>query len=73
MAQTRNNAAFLEAVDGASRQQILASIASHYGISEQRALDEVVAPDAEHLLDYMVEPHRSATYALMQRHGLLGY
>jgi hypothetical protein len=72
MPQT-HNAAFLEAVDAASRHEVLSSIASHYGISVQRAFDEVVAPDAEHLLDYMVEPHRSATYVLMQRHGLLGY
>lgn len=67
------NAKFLQAVDAATRNEILLSIAKHYGITVERAHEEVTADKAEHLLDYMVEPLRSATSVLMQRHGLRGY
>lgn len=67
------NARFLAAIEVEAKDQILASIAKHYGISAQAAFDEVTAKDAEHLLDYMVEPQRSATSVLMQAHGLSGH
>lgn len=68
-----NNAKFLAAIDANSKAEILASIAKHFGISAQEAQDEVSGDDAEHLLDYMLEPQRSAASVLMQAHGLRGY
>lgn len=67
------NAAFLSVLDQEARQEILGGIASHYGITEQQAYAEVIRDGCEHLLDYMVEPLRSATSVLMQVHGLRGY
>lgn len=67
---TNNTAKFLNVIDSKTKTEILKSIAKHYGITEQEALAEVTDVDAEHLLDYMVEPQRSATSVLMQRHGL---
>jgi len=68
-----NNAKFLAVIDVAAKDEILASIAKHYGISSQAAFDEVTNASAEHLLDYMVEPQRGAASVLMQAHGLRGY
>lgn len=70
---SNNNAQFLAVIDAAAKDEILASIAKHYGISKQAALEEVTGAAAEHLLDYMVEPQRSAASVLMQSHGLRGY
>lgn len=53
-----------------TKNEILDNIAKHYGISRQEAYEEVVDDDAENLLDYLVEPIRSATSVLMQRHGV---
>lgn len=64
------NAQFLAVIDSDTKAAILESIAGHYGISVEQAFTEVVAEQAEHLLDYMVEPLRSATSVLMQRHGM---
>ena len=64
------NRAFLAAIDAKTKSAILESIAKHYGISQQAALDEVVNDEAEHLLDYLTEPTRSGASVLMQRHGL---
>lgn len=61
------NREFLASVDASVKDGILAAIAKHYGISQQAAFDEVVDPEAEHLLEYLTEPTRSATHALMQR------
>lgn len=68
-----NNARFRELIDPASKSEILTNIATHYGISPEAAFDEVTADNAEHLLDYMVEPMRGATSVLMQAHGLRGF
>lgn len=62
-------ATFLAAITPTSREMILSSIAVHYGISPQEAYAEVTDQDAEELLDYLVEPARSATSILMRRHG----
>lgn len=70
---SNTNAVFLAAIGADARADILASIAKHYGISPQEAFAEVTDVGAEHLLDYMVEPMRSATSVLMQAHGLRGY
>ncbi|NLC21774.1 MAG: hypothetical protein GX771_07695 [Halomonadaceae bacterium] len=64
------NKQFLSVIDGKAKALILESIAVHYGITSQEAYDEVTAPEAEDLLDYLVEPQRSAASVLMQRHGM---
>jgi hypothetical protein len=61
--------AFLAAIDTESKNAILDSIAKHYNITREAAYDEVTDPEAEHLLDYMVEPFRSGASVLMQKHG----
>ena len=68
-----NNVKFLAVIDSEAKAVILDSIAKHYGISAKDAYDEVSDESAEHLLDYMVEPQRSAASVLMQAHGLRGY
>lgn len=64
------NRVFLAAIDAKTKGAILESIAKHYGISQEAAFDEVVDNEAEHLLDYLTEPTRSAASVLMQRHRL---
>ncbi|ALN21805.1 hypothetical protein [Ectopseudomonas mendocina] len=66
------NAQFLSKIDSKAKALILESIAAHYGITPEEAYNEVADENAEHLLDYMVEPQRSATSVLMQRHGMHG-
>ncbi|WP_219096260.1 hypothetical protein [Pseudomonas sp. UMAB-40] len=63
------NEQFLSVIDSATKNAILESIAVHYGKTTQEIFAEVVGADAEHLLDYMVEPMRSATSVVMQRRG----
>jgi hypothetical protein len=63
------NAEFLARVTPQAREAILASIAARYGITTAQAHTEVCADGAQDLLDYLVEPQRSATAVLMQRHG----
>lgn len=70
MGTTNRNAQFLSVIDGDAKAAILASIAGHYGITPEEAYAEVSDDQAEHLLDYMVEPMRSATSILMQRKGM---
>lgn len=67
---TNQNKQFLAVIDSQAKAVILESIAEHYGITPDEAFAEVVDAEAEHLLDYMVEPHRSAALVLMQRHGM---
>lgn len=64
------NEQFLSVIEDKAKELILESIAGHYGITTQEAYAEVTDDQAEHLLDYMVEPQRSATSILMQRHGM---
>lgn len=64
------NAQFLAVIDSQAKAEILKSIADHYGITPEAAYAEVAAEQAEHLLDYMIEPHRSAALVLMQRKGM---
>ena len=63
------NSRFLAATDTKTRSQILGAIAKHYGIDTQAAYAEVIDEDAEHLLDYLTEPVRSAARVVMARHG----
>lgn len=67
---TNSNAQFLAVIDSQAKDVILESIAKHYGITPDEAFAEVVDAEAEHLLDYMQEPQRSAALVLMQRHGM---
>lgn len=67
---TNRNAQFLSEIDSKTKALILESISAHYGITPQEAYAEVADEQAEHLLDYLIEPQRSATSALMQRHGM---
>ena len=64
------NSRFLAATDTKTRIQILGAIAKHYGITADQAFNEVIDEDAEHLLDYLTEPVRSAARVVMARHGL---
>lgn len=64
------NEEFLSRIDSVSKALILRSIADHYGVEPEVIEEEVTSPEAESLLDYMVEPHRSAAYVLWQRHGM---
>lgn len=67
-----DNKTFLTIVDTETKAAILASIADRYGITAEEAFAEVAGAHAEHLLDYLAEPQRSATSVLMQRHGIAG-
>ncbi|MHD0644447.1 hypothetical protein ACYPKM_02270 [Pseudomonas aeruginosa] len=67
---TQPNAQFLALIPAESKEFILESIAKHYGTSKECIFEEVTGPEAEHLLDYMVEPERSVTLVLMRRHGM---
>lgn len=70
---TNRNAQFLAVIGDDAKAAILESIAAHYGISVKKAFTEVTDDQAEHLLDYMVEPQRSAASVLMQSHGMRGW
>lgn len=74
MTTNQSNAAttktFLASTDAKTRNEILANIASHYGITSAEAFAEVTDEEAEHLLDYVTGPIRTATSLLMKRHGL---
>lgn len=72
MTNAEINRKFLAATDKRTRFEILKAIANHYGISNQAAYDEVSGEEAEHLLDYLTEPIRSATRIVMARHGFFG-
>jgi hypothetical protein len=63
-------ATFLTVVDSAVKTDILASIATKFGITPDEAFEEVTDAEAEHLLDYLREPVRGATSVIMKRYGL---
>jgi Mg/Co/Ni transporter MgtE len=63
------NTQFLNKLDNQTKSDIVNSMAKHYGITMQEALDELQGDEAEHILDYLMEPVRSATSVLMQKHG----
>lgn len=73
MPTTNRNAQFLAVIDGAEKAVVLESIATHYCITPEAAYAEVADEQAKHLLDYMVEPQRTATSLLMQRYGMRGW
>lgn len=61
---------FFTLIGPKTKNEIVSSVAEHYGISQDEALEELIDEDAESLLDYLVGSVRSATSVLMQRHGL---
>ena len=61
---------FIRVTDPKVSDGVIRSIAKHYGITPEEAKDEITSEGAESLLDYLVEPMRSATHVIMQRHGL---
>jgi hypothetical protein len=61
------NQNFLNSVTLALKTNLLSHIAAHYGIDNEQAFKEVTDENAENLYEYLLEPHRSATYALMQK------
>ena len=60
---------FLAKLDRPTKNEILGNIAKHYNISQAEAHEEVTDEDAEHLLDYVTGSTRTATSALMKKHG----
>ncbi|MDO9178664.1 MAG: hypothetical protein Q7U16_10200 [Agitococcus sp.] len=70
MTNQETNKKFLSITDAGTRDEVLLAIANHYGITKAEALEEVTQDEAEHLLDYLTETHRTAIHVLMSRHGL---
>jgi RNA binding exosome subunit len=74
MTNQERNKIFLDSISEDAKGVIVNSIATHYGTNVEVITEELTDNDeAEHLLEYMVEPQRSATSMLMQRHNLRGY
>lgn len=71
MANAEKNIKFLNALDSETKAKVLANIASHYGISTEKAYEEVTDDEVEHLLDYVTGDERAATQVLMQRHNCI--
>ena len=61
---------FFSLTDAKTKNEILSSIAKHYGISILDALDEVTDDEAESLCDYLTGSVRTATHLLMKRYNL---
>ena len=70
MTNAQITAAFFAATDARTKNAILDNIAANYGISRAEAFAEVTDEEAEHLLDYVTGPQRSATSIIMQRHRI---
>lgn len=64
--------AFFAQIEEATKAEILANVASHYGITPEAALAEVTDDEAESLLDYLTGSVRTATSLLMKRHRAHG-
>lgn len=69
MSNAAITAAFFRVVDKRTKADILANIATHYGITPAAAESEVTHQEAEHLLDYVTGPVRAAASLMMRRHG----
>lgn len=67
--QGQINILFLQSIDDETRNEIISSIARHYGTSNEEIIDEVSNEEAHCLLEYMVLPYRDATYLLMKAKG----
>jgi len=70
MSNAQTTKKFLESVDAKTKGEILGNIASNYGINRKEALEEILDSGAEHLLDYVTGPMRTAVSLLMKRYNL---
>lgn len=70
MSNNQITIAFFNLTETKVKDDVLTSIAKHYGISNKEALEEILDDEAESLLDYLTGSVRTATHALMQKHGL---
>jgi hypothetical protein len=73
MAMANRNKEFLSVIHSDTKAEIIKSIAVHYETTSEKVFAEVTSLDAEHLLEYMVEPKRTPTSLLMQSHGMRGW
>jgi hypothetical protein len=74
MTNQERNKLFLDVVDEKTKQSILGSIANHYGTDREAIVAELTEnEDAEHILEYMVEPERSFASLSMIKHNLRGF
>ncbi len=62
-----NNKALLAKFDAKTQAQVLKSIAKNYQCSAAEIEAEIFDEEAECLLEYMVEPHRSALCILINK------
>jgi hypothetical protein len=69
MSNAKVTIAFFQQVDKKVKSAILGNIASHYGITEQEAYEEVTDEDAENLLEYLTGNVRHATIGLMKKYA----
>ena len=67
MSTSQINKSFLQAVHAKIKSRIIDEIAGHYGITPERAFEEVTDVEAEHLLDYLTGSVRTATSVLMKK------
>jgi uncharacterized protein YaaQ len=74
LSNQERNTLFLAAIEPKAKEAIIDSIANHYGTDHAAIISELTDNDeAEHILEYMVEPHRSGASVLMQKHQLRGF
>lgn len=65
-----NNRTLLAKFDTKTQAEVLKSIARNYQCSVAEIEAEIFDEEAECLLCYMVEPHRSALCALINKKGI---
>jgi len=70
MTNSQINKTFLKSTDSKIRGVVLSAIADHYGITKERAMEEVCHEEAEHLLEYLTGSIRLAASVLMQKHSV---
>lgn len=74
MTNQQRNKQFLNLISESARDEIITSIAKHYGTGKDKIIAELTDNEnAHHLLEYMVEPLRTSTSMLMQQHQLRGF
>lgn len=71
MTNNEINLKFMEAIGCIATSMILNSISKHYATSVEIIREEVTDKGAKNILDYMIEPERSAAYVLYQKHGFV--
>lgn len=70
---THRTKEFLSVIKPEVKAKILNSIAKHYATTPEAIFEEVTDDEAEHLLDYILEPLRSEISVLMIAHGMRGW